>query len=204
MINASHKDILDSFEKTEQWKHFSFIFNTHFKNKENLSMLQIGAHAGKASKWILNNISSTSRLVDVDPWTGSLASDGHLDNHDPTVPWEKYFDKAVSGFNNSIKFKGTSKEYFDSISNEKEIFDFIYIDGSHKYDDVYADAVSSYKHLKSGGIIAFDDYLWEIDKDPSLIPHYAINKFLKEYQHVVLINENSNLSNWPQFWILKS
>ena len=166
-------------------------------------MLQIGAHAGKASKWILNNITKTSTLTDIDTWEGSLTSEGHLDNHNPDTPYELLFDDAVRGHQNSIKFKGTSSDYFISISDKKEIYDFIYIDGSHKSKDVYEDAISSYKHLKSGGIIAFDDYMWEIDKDPNLIPYYAINRFLEEYDLITLINGESGLSDWPQVWVLK-
>lgn len=202
-MTEKYTELTDNFENTEQWKHFNYIFNTYFKNKENLKMLQIGAHAGKASKWILNNITKTSTLTDIDTWEGSLTSEGHLDNHNPDTPYELLFDDAVRGHQNSIKFKGTSSDYFISISDKKEIYDFIYIDGSHKAKDVYEDAISSYKHLKSGGIIAFDDYMWEIDKDPNLIPYYAINRFLEEYDLITLINGESGLSDWPQVWVLK-
>jgi predicted O-methyltransferase YrrM len=37
-------------------------------------------------------------------------------------------------------------------------FDFIYVDGSHAGDDVLEDAVLSYRLLKSGGLLVFDDY----------------------------------------------
>lgn len=202
-FDQSLAELTDDFSKTEQARHFSFIFNTHFSDRTDLTMLQIGAHAGKASKWMLNQIDQTSTLVDVDTWIGSLSSDGHLDGHDPNVPWEYVFDRAVDGFKNSVKFKGTSDEYFESIKDLGQIFDFVYVDGSHKAKDVYNDAINSYKHLKSGGIIAFDDYMWNIDADPDLIPHYAINQFLSEHDVIVLINENSGLSDWPQIWVMK-
>ena len=34
----------------------------------------------------------------------------------------------------------------------------IYIDGSHKYEDVLNDARNGYDHLKNSGIIIFDDF----------------------------------------------
>jgi predicted O-methyltransferase YrrM len=39
-------------------------------------------------------------------------------------------------------------------------YDFIYIDGSHKAADVLEDAVLSFRLLKVGGLLIFDDYAW--------------------------------------------
>ena len=38
--------------------------------------------------------------------------------------------------------------------------DFIYVDGSHQAHDVLCDAILSFKLLRVGGIVCFDDYLW--------------------------------------------
>jgi predicted O-methyltransferase YrrM len=40
----------------------------------------------------------------------------------------------------------------------KKTFDFIYVDGSHQTADVLLDACLSFKLVKPGGIILFDDY----------------------------------------------
>jgi predicted O-methyltransferase YrrM len=45
--------------------------------------------------------------------------------------------------------------------SDKKQFDFIYIDGNHCCDNVLADAVMSWTMLKPGGIMLFDDYLYE-------------------------------------------
>ena len=50
-----------------------------------------------------------------------------------------------------------------SIPNKK--FDFIYIDGSHYYDDVLNDAVNSFNALKENSYILFDDYNWNFHKN---------------------------------------
>ena len=41
-----------------------------------------------------------------------------------------------------------------------ETYDIIYIDGSHATSDVLEDAVLSYRLLKPGGLLIFDDYHW--------------------------------------------
>jgi predicted O-methyltransferase YrrM len=43
------------------------------------------------------------------------------------------------------------------VDNQK--FDVIYVDGSHLACDVLFDAVNSFKLLKVGGLMIFDDYL---------------------------------------------
>ena len=60
-------------------------------------------------------------------------------------------------------------------------FDFIYIDGSHQAPDVLSDAVLGFKLLKIGGVMAFDDYIWQEDlptgKDPLRCPKPGIDAF---------------------------
>ena len=46
---------------------------------------------------------------------------------------------------------------------DKQQYDFIYVDGTHHADEVLADAVMCFGMLQSGGVMLFDDYLWEDD-----------------------------------------
>lgn len=41
-----------------------------------------------------------------------------------------------------------------------KFFDIIYIDGNHEPEYVMEDAVLSFRKLKEGGIMIFDDYGW--------------------------------------------
>ena len=183
---------------------FEYVFNKYLTNKNSLSMLQIGAYTGRSSEWMLNTVNKTCKLVDIDTWEGSKEEYKHLDNHKQDFKnIENIYDARMSNFSNVVKFKGTSDSYFESIKNQEEVFDFIYVDGSHKHNDVYNDAINSYRHLKKGGIIAFDDYYWNIDNDKSLIPHYAIKKFINEHDLEIIIDENSTHVEWKQLWAIK-
>jgi len=65
---------------------------------------------------------------------------------------------------------------------KENYFDFIYIDGSHQAPDVLCDAVLAFKLLKTGGTMAFDDYLWtnELTTAPEILkcPKPAIDAFV--------------------------
>lgn len=61
-------------------------------------------------------------------------------------------------FNDDITFKGTSDEYFDSITKDKK-FDIIFIDGLHHNEQVTKDIKNSLEHLNDNGIIVIHDCL---------------------------------------------
>jgi len=60
------------------------------------------------------------------------------------------------------------------IPNLPQIFDLVFIDGSHDYESVKADIALSLSVLKPGGLLAFHDY--ERDCDPGVTA--AVNEFL--------------------------
>ncbi len=78
------------------------------------------------------------------------------------------------------KLKGRSEDLLSALPRES--FDIIYIDGCHLALNVLFDAVSAWLLLKPGGLLIFDDYLWETGKPPSQRPQLAIDLFL-EFLH---------------------
>ncbi len=59
-------------------------------------------------------------------------------------------------------------------------FAFVYIDGCHEGANVLDDAVLSFWLLRPGGLLCFDDYLWQNDRRGHL-PREAIDAFLGLY-----------------------
>ena len=59
--------------------------------------------------------------------------------------------------------------------------DIVYVDGSHRACDVLMDGVLAWRLLKPGGVMIFDDYLWEPDFLPSRRPQMAIDLFLEMF-----------------------
>lgn len=167
-----------------------------FKGKPNLAFLQIGAFTGDASVWLANNIltDKSSILIDVDTWQGSDEEVHHkMDFSDV----EKVYDHRTMTMENVIKVKMTSTEFLIT-SDDKEYYDFIYIDGDHTADAVFKDASLSWRALKPGGIMAFDDYQWEPQLPMHLRPQPAIDLFLTLMKdHIDLIRTG------PQIWIRK-
>ena len=185
---------------THNWNQ-EFIKNSEGIREKNLC-LEIGCFEGLTSNYIVDNILSESgRLICVDPLTDVYLNDklSELDDNNNNKEWI-YFKDQYSRFINNVSehiesgkielIKDLSINVFNSLLDKyKESFDFIYIDGDHRPDGVYIDAINSFKLCKSGGYILFDDYTWGdtgkgIDKFLNEVDGYEI--LLKEYQILII------------------
>jgi predicted O-methyltransferase YrrM len=167
-----------------------------YKGQKNLRFLQIGTFTGDASVWLAENVltNKTSILYDVDTWQGSK-EEAHESMDFADV--ERTYDEKVKPYHNVKKYKMTSEYYL--LTQTSESFDFIYIDGDHTAAGVLADAVSAWRCLRPGGIMAFDDYTWGHPDGELYTPKPAINFFAWSYQNQLQVIEHNG-----QFWVRKN
>ena len=158
--------------------------------KEPLRALQIGTYTGDATEWLLNNREIVT-LHDVDTWQGSEER-AHESLNFQTV--EQYYD---SRFNDKriIKCKMTSDHFF--ITNNKT-FNFIYIDGDHTATQTALDGLNAFRVLDIGGVMAFDDYLWNYNGNPFLEPKRGVDAVLE-----VCKGQFKLIESGYQVWIQK-
>ena len=164
--------------------------------KFSLRFLQIGAFTGNASVWLVDNVltQKNSVLEDVDTWSGS---DEQEHKEMDWLDVERTYDSRIAFRPNVIKYKMDSKEFLRSV--EEPTYDFIYIDGDHTAEGVLQDAVLAWRLLKAGGIMAFDDYLWEDPRGVEFQPGWSIDTFVgavKDESEVLLSNS--------QVWLRKN
>ncbi|KAF5342667.1 hypothetical protein D9611_001289 [Ephemerocybe angulata] len=58
-------------------------------------------------------------------------------------------------------------------------FDWVYVDGSHRSDDTFLDGEMAWRLTRKGGLVIFDDYLWEVEPQTSILhPKRGIDAFL--------------------------
>ena len=149
-----------------------------------IKVLEIGTYTGisliNIVKLIPNSIG-----YGVDLWSSYKENDllSNMDN----LLIESSFHKNIKMEKMEGKvfgIKGDSSKVLMNMVVKNNMHDFIYVDGSHLMLDCYLDLTLSWKILNKGGILAIDDYLYNIDSSDKLVsPHEAINHFLKKYEN---------------------
>lgn len=157
---------------------------------EPLRVLQIGTYTGDATEWLLKN-RKIERISDVDTWQGSVEV-GHQSIDFSEV--EKYYDSRITD-DRVMKFKMTSDEFF--LVNEMS-YNFIYIDGDHTASQTALDGLNAFKWLETGGVMAFDDYLWNYNGNPFLEPKRGVDAVLE-----VCRGQYTLIESGYQVWIKK-
>ena len=127
-----------------------------------LRLLEIGSYEGLSSAWLLENglsISSScwgtacAHLTCVDAWPGP--------EYQPMRAKCEHNLRQVCAHLNVEPtcfkiFAAPSSEVLPSFPSGH--YHFIYVDGSHKADDVYADTLQAVRLVRPGGVILWDDY----------------------------------------------
>jgi len=145
----------------------------------------------------MSSFSQSLELYCIDNWEGGqehTTSGSHVcEMNLVEEKFQKNISVALSKTSNKCKvitlkhdsFTGLSKLIHKGLSN---YFDLIYIDGSHDAVNVLEDAILSFKLVRKGGLIVFDDYLWGTwgDRNNSKncihrCPKLAIDAFVNIY-----------------------
>ena len=165
-------------------------------------ILEIGSYEGASSCYLIEKIASIKKLElhCIDTWEGSLEHKvgGFAEtdmqevekrfHNNISVALSKVQNEVALTLHKSFSVQALSKLLSDGFDG---YFDFIYVDGSHCAPDVLCDAVLSFRLLKTNGVIAFDDYLWNeklsYGIDPIRSPKLAIDAFTNIYCRKVSI-----------------
>jgi len=146
-----------------------------YKGRPDIYYLEIGVFEGRSAVWMLENVLTdpTSRLTGIDLFLD------HLQDKGETIK-QRYLGnvKEAGGEGRSSLIVGYSQVELRNLPLNS--FDLIYIDGSHAAADVLEDAVLSWRLLKEGGLMIFDDYYLQrnLGQTNETEPMPAINAFV--------------------------
>ena len=141
--------------------------------------LEIGSYMGEAARMMMSS-GIFDELTIIDPWAGpEEASEKFSETWDNVlyrcgenlIEWRDH--KNDSGINKINVLRGYSTDVYQQFMDND--FDFIYIDASHKYEDVKADIQLYSRKLRHHGIMAGNDY------DVNMGGHEGVKKAVDEF-----------------------
>ncbi|MGB8366459.1 MAG: class I SAM-dependent methyltransferase [Rhizomicrobium sp.] len=194
----------DSFEgKFVENKSYQFTtdwFSGFIKNFErNLAQfkgtpakfIEIGTYEGRSTVWLLDNILThpQAQLHSIDPYPKPLFFSN--------AKQAGVLDEATGMARGLTFYASKSVEVLRQLP--MNTFDFVYVDGDHSTSAALQDAVLSFALLKEGGILAFDDYLWNDWKNDK----YGTTKLGIDAFMTVFRNELEVLGRGYQVWVRK-
>ena len=133
---------------------------------------EIGVNRGNFSKSILK-IVKPKKLYLIDPWKSTNNQD--LMNKNYKITMKRLEDEVKAG--QVIIKKGSSLDVLNEF--EDGFFDWIYVDGDHRYEFVKKDLKLSYSKVKKNGLITGDDYNHKVGTLKKEVAK-AVDDFIKE------------------------
>ena len=130
----------------------------HIPHTEHTEMIEIGSYMGESTMMFASSNLFTT-ITCIDPHEGEEEFNDIFGYTWEDV--EKEFSLNTRYFENIIHHKKYSYEIHDIFSDEH--YDFIYVDGSHEYEDVKRDLELYLPKVKPGGFIAGHDYMEYFD-----------------------------------------
>jgi predicted O-methyltransferase YrrM/tetratricopeptide (TPR) repeat protein len=185
MYNWVH-DLPQGQKAREKFENAIEHFNLNNKNPIPI-VLEVGTYAGTSLINIVSRIPN-SVGIGIDRWEDYNEDNINILQTIKSNQVERSFNHniEVSGLEERISgIKGDSAETLLFLIKNNQVFDFIYVDCSHKCLDVHLDLFLSWKLLRKGGILAIDDYMYHWDKvkeQPFEYPFEGVNTFLKKYE----------------------
>ena len=149
--------------------------------KKNFNGLIIGCFEGHSTLFFLMH-TENSLFYCVDNWDQSQLIKYSLNA-------EEFFNKNISLF--QIRTKKIKNKSYNFFQNNKKIFNFIYVDGSHL--EVEFDCINSFKNLESNGIMIINSIFWRGFKKLNKNNLSGIIKFLKKVKgyQILFITRNT-------------
>jgi tetratricopeptide (TPR) repeat protein len=170
-LRGWHQCLEKGYQFTQDWfTHNIPLWEAQLQPLANTAVcfLEIGSFQGMSACWLLDRILThpDATLACIDP------------NFQPEFALNLAKTQSVEKVTPIV---GNSHDCLPLLASEA--YDVIYIDGCHLASHVQQDALLSWRSLKPGGLLIFDDYEWTDPAYPGQDPKLGIDAFLDAHQH---------------------
>lgn len=168
--------------------------------------VELGAWKGRSACFMgveIANSGKPIRFTTVDHWQGSVGEEVH--DSDPDVRSGQLYEvfleniRPVAGHVGVLRADSAAA----AAAFEDESVDFLYIDASHRYEQVLRDLMAWYPKVRPGGLIAGDDWCFP-DRGELGVRNAVRDFFRPSLSHLAIEPGSAPNENWSQWSIVKA
>jgi hypothetical protein len=129
-------------------------------------ILEIGTYAGTSLIGMLERLPDATAVA-VDKWRNYDENNPNILSNVEQNNVEDMFHRNLERMGMAgrvVARKGDSVEVLLDFVRDGELFDLVYVDGSHKCIDCYTDMALGWRLLRKGGVMVVDDYMYSWDR----------------------------------------
>lgn len=167
--------------------------------------VELGAWKGRSTAFMgveIANSGKPIRFYAVDHWRGSPGEESHHTDADRKEG--RLFEVFLSNIKPVASCVTVVRSDTRSAAErfEDESVDFLYIDASHTYAGVIGDLLAWYPKVKTGGLIAGDDWCYKMLGEHSV--RNAVRDFFGPGASKLVIEPGHPVEDWRQWSIVKT
>jgi predicted O-methyltransferase YrrM len=175
-LKGTYKFTTDWFSnKSPAWE----VALADLVGKPDVQYLEVGVYEGRSVVWMLENVltNPTSHVTGIDIFWANDAKEYEYSAED-----QKLYEDNVIAAGGEGRFT-TIAEFSQNALRTLPLnyYDVVYIDGAHNGPAVLEDAILSWRLVKPGGYLIFDDYRWWSKASRIKTPRYAIDIFAEAF-----------------------
>lgn len=143
------------------------------------SVAEVGVWKGDFAAEVLKKCPSIEKYYMIDPWTQlpDWNKPFNVTSREFTEVYEEAIEKTEFAAKKRHILRGRTKDIIADIENDS--LDFVYIDGDHTLRGITLDLILIIPKIKSGGLIAGDDFKLSprqhsTDYEPTLVCPFAV------------------------------
>ncbi len=129
--------------------HFHILYDIATKYTDDVQYVEIGCYAGRSACLMLQREKTNVISIDIGkPILKHIACDN--------IKKFNYLNNSYDYIEGDSRSQSTIDQLKNKLNNRS--IDILFIDGSHRYNDVISDFINYENLIKNGGYIIFDDY----------------------------------------------
>lgn len=184
------------------WFDFEDMYNNAIANsKDGDTLVELGSFLGKSTCYMMEKILESKKdlkfyCVDVFKITpdGRNGEDGAMPWNQSSNEWvkqngeEALYEGFLKNVNSSIASSALTGHFREDSANaarhfENDSVNFVFIDASHRFENVLRDLENWYPKIKKGGMLAGHDYGHSGDSEVAQAVKFFCNKYNLKHDH---------------------